>query len=191
MHSNDPSNTHAVLACYASAERAERARAQLQRAGIKSEVHEPPVDSEDQSPEDKSGSATTIELCGRTRDRRKARAVLSAMHLLPDSESTADTDESESKKPTTDASPPNADSVTRSEMPIKQLSNSDPPSPNPSEEAMPDGDEASTSDYSDYRAEASGSTTLLQRVSFWQMAIWGAALLALGTLLLLLFGGQA
>ena len=188
MHSNDPSNTHTVLVRYTSAERAERAHAQLQRAGIKSEVHEPSVDTEDQLPEDEAGSAASIELRGRARDRRKARAVLSAMHLLPESESTADSNKTESQKAAPDASPQNADSVTRSEMPIKQLSNSDPPSPNSSEEAMLDDDEASTSDS---RAEASGSPTLLQRVSFWQMAILGAVLLALGTLLLLLFGGQA
>lgn len=203
MHTTGSSNTHTVLACYISTERAERARAQLQRAGINAEVHETaanktPANKEDEPPEHTSGTAASIELHGRERDRRKARAVLKAMHLLPDNDSAADTDEIEPQKTVSNTASPNPDGAARSEMPIKRLPNSDPPRLQTSEDMMLDSDEASADGASTSASsteasstEVSSSTTLLQRISFWQMMIWGAALLALGTLVLLLFGGQA
>jgi len=183
LPTNELSDAFTVLATYASMDRAERARAQLQTAGIPAQLQKHAADAADE-PQLESGPdpAARIELRGRVRDHRKARAVLKAMHLLPASKDTSnpETDQPSAPADTTASAPPR-----ESQRPARNTDEEQPGTPSDDEPEAEAEAESSTAD------KPRTNAPLLSRISFWQMVVWGAALLALATLLLVLFGGQA
>ncbi|MFO8233695.1 MAG: hypothetical protein R6U20_13680 [Longimonas sp.] len=174
------SGSDVVQMTYASEFRATQARTRLQVAGVWAEVVVQTV----QEVSDDKPAPKQVHLRIRKRDIRKARGVLKAMHLLPEADAAA------SSSPmylTSSASPEESDTSDSDTSDSGATADRPPKEPDPPTESA-SSDEEATDDSAD---ESAASESLIARVSFWQMMVWGAALLVLVTLLLLFFGGRA